>query len=195
MVIFIIVMIAIGASVFFMSRSSGPTDIDFNVQFPESSGQGSDPFQTDVKLPITEFQIWLSNQNRRGELFRREEIKTKNEVVYYKTNRYCELFGIGRDGYFPGFGPIFNRTFDVWYQEFNQTERRDESQYRDIGDRLNGPFFFDEENYLKIKTIKPYIVLYHKKSVKRKRIWYTGLRETEFTGITLLKANHDEFRS
>ena len=81
---------------------------------------------------------WTSSQDTLGTCFNQNRIEPhKNgeiERVHYKTDRYAELFGRGKDcSYFPGYGKIFNRKFKIWYQEFHSDEVRGTVDYYDIG--------------------------------------------------------------
>jgi hypothetical protein len=112
------------------------------------------------------------------------------ELVKYKSERFAELFGRGTFcSYFPGYGKLFNKTFDVWFEAVKSDEKQNLIEYRDIYTLMRGsPHFEDKiETGLRFyhelsRNKKGYLSLY-KSNTKNKITWYAGIKKLEFTGI------------
>ncbi|WP_291098159.1 MULTISPECIES: hypothetical protein [unclassified Flavobacterium] len=143
---------------------------------------------------VKKYPKWYGSGNTRGVCFESERIEPlpndQTELVRYKTDRYADLFGRGKDcSYFPGYGKIYNRIFYIWFQEFNSQEKKGMREYKDIGcDKYQEPFF--TENFTngisinnQLDRTKGYLKLFNIRDGKNRRTWYAGLKDLEFTGI------------
>ncbi|NCX95251.1 MAG: hypothetical protein EBX41_02360 [Chitinophagia bacterium] len=199
MTLFIIIAIIISLFVFFYNKQN------IKQKFTGHNEQRTIQFTVETVSNLTEddrlryaklvekYPKWYGNGDTKGICFESERLEPlpngQTELVRYKTDRYADLFGRGKDcSYFPGYGKIYNRTFDIWYQEFNSQEKNGMREYKDIGCDKYGPFF---TNHLTGKNIihnelirtKGYLKLFNVRDEKNRRTWYAGLKDLEFTGI------------
>ena len=135
---------------------------------------------------------WYSSNNTNGKCYKsKKPLNTyKSEsIIYYKTDEYAELFGRGAHcSYFPGYGKIYNRTFEIWYQQTGSKEKLELQEYFDIGVERNQPFFVEEitggvliSNNL--ERTKGYLKLWNGRDQKNNKTWYAGLKNIEYTNI------------
>lgn len=137
---------------------------------------------------------WYSETKTVGICFNKEKIEPlpndETEIVNYKSDRFADLFGRGKDcSYFPGYGKIFNRTFEIWYKSIGSKIKEGLIEYKDIGvDSYSGPFFPEKitngvyiNNPLEKKL--GYLKLFNTRDDKNNKTWYAGLKDIEFTGI------------
>jgi hypothetical protein len=176
----------------FTNDSKPNTEVQFNVTFEQSN-------QTpEVKKELDglekKYPKWYGHSNTRGACFESERIEplqnNQTEIVKYKTDRYAELFGRGKDcSYFPGYGKIFNRTFEIWYREVGSKDKQGLIVYKDIGNDTYEALFFAERitNGVlinnKLERTLGYLKLYNSRDDKNNKTWYAGLKDIEFTGI------------
>lgn len=142
---------------------------------------------------LNRYPKWYGSKNIIGQCFKAKKIaplvKNETEIVNYKTDRYTELFGRGNDcSYFPGYGKICNREFNIWYQNYNSTEMQLVQDYFDIGVEYLPPFFSEEISdghciHNNLERTRGYLKLYNVRVDKTNRTWYAGLKHLEFTGI------------
>lgn len=200
MTTFIIIAILIVLFVVFYNKqnpkqkSTGYTEqrtIQFNV---ETVSNQTEEDRLEYAKWVAKYPKWYGSGNTRGICFESERLEPlpngQTELVRYKTDRYADLFGRGKDcSYFPGYGKIYNRTFDIWYQEFNSQEKNGMREYKDIGcDKYQEPFFtenFTNGNRInnQLERTKGYLKLFNVRDEKNRRTWYAGLKDLEFTGI------------
>ena len=96
------------------------------------------------------------------------------ENVFYKTDRYAELFGRGKDcSYFPGYGKIYNRCFEIWYQDFGTKDKKNISEYQDIGAEYLPPLFTEEKTGYhlinnELKSKQTFLKLFNIRDEKKK---------------------------
>jgi hypothetical protein len=165
--------------------------VQFNV---ETVSNQTEEEKREYAKWVKKYPKWYGDGNTIGLCFNFERIEplpnNQKEIVRYKTDRYAELFGRGKDcSYFPGYGEIYNRTFEIWFQEFNSQEKNGIREYKDVGcDKYQGPFFTNNfTNGIGISNslerTKGYLKLYNGRDEKNKKTWYAGLKSIEFTGI------------
>src|SRR5690554_2717759 len=165
--------------------------IQFNV---ETVSNQTEEDRLEYAKWVKKYPKWYGSGNTRGVCFESERLEPllngQTELVRYKTDRYADLFGRGKDcSYFPGYGKIYNRTFDIWFQEFNSQEKKGMREYKDIGcDKYQAPFFTDNfTNGIginnQLERTKGYLKLFNCRDEKTRRTWYAGLKDLEFTGI------------
>ncbi|OFX19491.1 MAG: hypothetical protein A2033_08005 [Bacteroidetes bacterium GWA2_31_9] len=165
--------------------------IQFNI---ETVSNQTEEDRLEYAKWVKKYPKWYGSGNTRGVCFESERLEPlpngQTELVRYKTDRYADLFGRGKDcSYFPGYGKIYNRTFDIWFQEFNLQEKKGMREYKDIGcDKYQVPFFTENYTngiriYNQLERTKSYLKLYNGRDEKSRRTWYAGLKYLEFTGI------------
>ncbi|MGE0569370.1 MAG: hypothetical protein AB7O73_15630 [Bacteroidia bacterium] len=168
------------------------TEIQFNItdlhktQTPE------------IKVELDDYEKkypkWYGSENIKGLCFERDRLEPlpvgQIEKVHYKTNRYAELFGRGKDvSYFPGYGNIYNRTFEIWFRNKGSRDKEGTIEYKDIGiDKYYGPFFAEKFTgglgiNNELERTSGYIKLFNVRDNKSGKTWYAGLKNIEFTGI------------
>ena len=167
-------------------------EIEFNVTTSSLPNQ-SDNEKEEYNEYIKKYPKWFSGNKTTGICYKLPyltPLKDKTEeIVNYKTDRYADLFGRGKDcSYFPGYGKIYNRTFEIWYQEFGSKEKKNIIEYKDIGAIYQPPFFTEEmtEGWLinnELERKQGFEKLYNIRVVKTRKTWYAGLKSYEFTGI------------
>lgn len=184
-----------GAIGFLNSGGRGQVESQSGVQFIVTT---SEPKRTKEEIQEeleyqNKYPKWTSSQKTLGQCFRANRIEPlkvgTTEMVYYKTDRFAELFGRGKDcSYFPGYGQIFNRKFKIWYQEYNSNDIQGLREYFDIATEYQAPIFADEISdghriHNELERRKGYKRLFNVRVDRTRRTWYAGLEELEFTGI------------
>ena len=138
------------------------------------------------------YPLWYSSENTIGICYKNKnslKISDSEEIVYYKSDRYAQLFGRGAHcSYFPGYGKIYNRIFEVWYQNVGEKEKLGIQTYSDIGIERNQPFFADEiTNGIiisnELERTKGFLKLWNARDQKNNKNWYAGLKDLEYTNI------------
>lgn len=177
----------------YTSQPTQERKIEFKAEYVPSTNQTEEQ-KKDFQEVEKKYPKWYGEGNTKGKCFESERIEplanNQTELVRYKTDRYADLFGRGKDcSYFPGYGKIYNRTFDIWFHETNSTEKKGAIEYRDIGcDKYQPPFFTDRITngisiYNELERTKGYLKLYNGRDEKNRKTWYAGLKDLEFTGI------------
>ncbi|MDX2362386.1 MAG: hypothetical protein QNK23_16375 [Crocinitomicaceae bacterium] len=204
-IIILLILVAVGTVAYIVKNSSNESSVepvDRQVTFKVSTSTDEEQSKDDEYNDYAKkHPKWFSSEDTVGICFESERIEplTKNqtETVHYKSDRYADLFGRGKDcSYFPGYGEIHNRTFEVWFQKTNSKEKSDIQIYKDIANVTyaqpvyiekvtNGINMPDE-----LERTKGYLKLFKGKDVKNRRTWYAGFVESEFTGI-IAKAEED----
>lgn len=184
-----------GAITYLNSDSSEQIENHNNIQFVVTT---SEPKRTEREIQERldyekKYPKWTSDQKTLGQCFRARRIEPlkdeANEMVYYKTDRFAELFGRGKDcSYFPGYGQIFSRKFKIWFQEYNSNDIQSLQDYYDIGTEYQSPIFADEISdghriHNELERTRDYKRLFNVRVDRTRRTWYAGLEEVEFTGI------------
>lgn len=184
-----------GAITYLNSDSSEQIENHNNIQFVVTT---SEPKRTEREIQERldyekKYPKWTSDQKTLGQCFRARRIEPlkdeANEMVYYKTDRFAELFGRGKDcSYFPGYGQIFSRKFKIWFQEYNSNDIQSLQDYYDIGTEYQSPIFADEISdghriHNELERTRDYKRLFNLRVDRTRRTWYAGLEEVEFTGI------------
>ncbi len=135
---------------------------------------------------------WYSSNKTKGKCYKPKsplEVIDTESTVNYKTDEYAELFGRGAHcSYFPGYGKIYNRTFEIWYQETGSKDKLDLQEYFDIGVERNQPFHVEDiTNGIiisnELERTKGYIKLWNARDQKNNITWYAGLKNLEYTNI------------
>ncbi|MCD8440960.1 hypothetical protein [Tenacibaculum finnmarkense] len=167
-------------------------EIEFDVTTSLSSDQ-PDNEKVEYEKYIKKYPKWFSENNTIGLCYKSSYFppltNQVEEIVNYKTDKYADLFGRGKDcSYFPGYGKIQNRTFEIWYQEFGSKEKKNIIEYKDIGAIYQAPFFTEEmtEGWLinnELERKQDFLKLYNIRVVKTRKTWYAGLKSQEFTGL------------
>lgn len=171
-------------------------DLGFQVKITSTSTESKEEIEK-YEAYAKKYPKWFADENMVGICYKSERITPLNngqeEIVHYKTDRYANLFGRGKDcSYFPGYGKIYNRTFEIWYQDFGTKEKQNIFTYKDIGANLYAPYFTEEltEGWPinnQLERTQGFKRLYNVRVVKTRKIWYAGLIEQEFTGIITAK--------
>jgi len=175
----------------FNTTDSSTSGVQFNVSFPHKQSVEDKKVMDELEK---KYPKWYGHGNTRGICFESERIEplqnNQTEIVKYKTDRYADLFGRGKDcSYFPGYGKIYNRTFEIWYRNVGSKDKQGLIIYKDIGnDKYEGPFFVERitNNILinnKLERTLGYLKLYNSRDDKNNKTWYAGLKDIQFTGI------------
>lgn len=159
------------------------------VDHTANEKRSSHPQQEREQMSYTK---WYSGKSTVGQLFKLKRVDPFDPpiIVYYKSDRFADLFGRGRDcSYFPGYGKIYNRKFRIWAQEFNKKEPLHTQEYFDIGTDHRAPFFVEEltsghDIYNELMKTGGFIRLFNCRVNKSRLTWYAGLETIEFVGIT-----------
>lgn len=175
------------------NAENSTNSVQFSVSFPHKQSDEDRRIMAELE---EKYPKWHGGEKIRGICFEREKIdplpEGKNEIVYYKTDRYAELFGRGKDvSYFPGYGKIYNRSFEIWYRKTGSKNKEGLMKHHDIGiiDKDYGPFFIEKITGGRIfnnrlERTSGYLKLYNIRDDKNGLTWYAGLKDAEFTGIT-----------
>lgn len=165
--------------------------VEFKVETSKSKISEED--RKEMETLEAKYPKWYGSENIKGICFKSAHFEplpnNETETVAYKSDRFVDLFGRGKGvSYFPGYGKIYNREYELWYQETGQKEQKGLITYKDIGTEKYPPFFTDSytENYEinnRLQNAKGYIALFNVRDNKLKRTWYAGLKSIEFTGI------------
>ena len=163
--------------------------IEFTVGL-ETNSQPSPTERDELNALKEKYPKWYANQNTVGECFKKERIEplanNSEETVHYKSDRYAELFGRGKDcSYFPGYGRICNRTFTMWYQETGSTEKKGLRKYKDIAnDSYQAPVYIEDfTNGIlvtnELSRTQGFKKLFNGRDEKNRKTWYAGLEHLE----------------
>ncbi len=198
-IVILFVLIAVGTAVYKVKSSDGQSSATSNKQsktisFTASTSSGTDkPKDQEFDDYTEKYTKWYSKENTVGLCFESERIdplpNNETETVFYKSDRYAELFGRGKGcSYYPGVGEVHNRTFEVWYQNVNSKEKMEVRIYRDIAPLRTPPVYI--ENIIngintndELERARGYMKLFKGSDHENRRNWYAGLVESEFTGI------------
>lgn len=121
----------------------------------------------------------------------KEEIRVPKgwELVRYHSQKWHEL---GYDEGFPGYGKVFNITFDVWYSNVGSKEKIEQpniSVHLALYGKESNIYYFErvcnkiEElkekslDFERLTRTQGYIQLYNKLDNPTKRRWYLGVKE------------------
>jgi hypothetical protein len=99
--------------------------------------------------------------------------------------------GFGEDDLFPGYGKIYERTFDVWYCKIGLKERISKPEFKDkavlkFSNRICGDLGELKGkggNFESLSKTQGYIGLLTFVDKKERKRWYFGLKKTEPTYI------------
>jgi hypothetical protein len=197
-IIFVLVVVVLSyAGVKRKNRSKPSNDpqrgLEFNVTMPRTPKTEVEEKQ--MAELVKKYPKWYGEANTVGQCYQAERLNplpdNREEIVAYKSDRYAELFGRGKDcSYFPGYGKIHNRVFDVWYRSTHSKEKQGVVEYKDVGNADYSPPFFADKltngifigNELTGRT-QGYLKLFNVHDDANMRTWYAGLKSIEFTGI------------
>ncbi len=197
-VIILLILIVVGAVIYAANNSNNKIpeskpEID-NISFTVTTSDKKKEHDPEYDEYVKKYPKWFSENDTVGICFESERIEPllngQTETVYYKTNRFADLFGRGKDcSYFPGYGEIHNRTFEVWFQETNTKDKKEIQIYKDIANVTYAQPVYIEKITNGISTTeelersKGYMKLFKGKDIKNRGTWYAGMIESEFTGI------------
>lgn len=191
-VMVIIILYSVGKSKSNDQKTTDNRTIVFKAEVVTDSGQTKEERQ-EYENYIKKYPKWYGVEKIKSLCYKESKIEplpiNTTETVKYKTDRYAELFGRGKDcSYFPGYGKIFNRTFEIWHQEFGSKERQGQIDYMDIGTDREPPFFTEEITeghriYNGLLKTQGFLKLYNVRVEKTRKTWYAGLKDLEFTGL------------
>ena len=182
-------------------KNSSQKDIEFKTEVVSNIKESENG-----KNELTELQKkypkWYGREKTVGLCFNNSRLEpfpdNQTETVYYKTDRYAELFGRGKNcSYFPGYGKIYNRFFDIWCQDFGSKEKKAIQEYSDIGNYYLPPIFTEEITggypiNNELEQTKGYLKLFNVRIQKFRKTWYAGLKDREFTGIITEKEQQEK---
>lgn len=177
----------------FFSKDNNTPTIS-KVVPPYSSEKTTEP-------PENESDKWYSAEVSVGSCYQAKRIAPftygKEETVYYKSDNWIKLFGRGKDSsYFPGYGKIYNRTFNIWFQNTGSTEKLGEMEYHDIANEHLPPQFAEgiTQNVFisnRLERTKGFLKLFNARDVKNNKTWYAGLKQLEYVGIITKKVEQE----